>query len=135
MFGIVCLWPLGHDLTSAIHKGTTVGSMYVYISMHLHQRSLFYNIGLGLIACMIVKIELCSGISETNATFRHASTGLDHALVARDLTQILAEGSGCRWGEDSGIPDLGQVTGHQCVIEAYRNVTFISHILVQSNFY
>ena len=32
------------------------------------------------------------------ATFRPASTGLDHALVVCDLTQRLAEGSGCRGG-------------------------------------
>ena len=34
-----------------------------------------------------------------NTTFRPASTGLDHALVvACGLTEILVEGSGCRWG-------------------------------------
>ena len=39
-------------------------------------------------------------------TFRTAFTGLDHALVACGLTQILAEGSGCRWGGGAvGIPD------------------------------
>ena len=38
------------------------------------------------------------------AKFRPASTALDHALVVCDLFQILAEGSGRRWGAD-GIPD------------------------------
>ena len=31
-------------------------------------------------------------------TFRPASTSLDQALVARDLTEISVEGSGCRCG-------------------------------------
>ena len=31
------------------------------------------------------------------AMSRPASSGLGHALIARDLTQILAEGSGCRY--------------------------------------
>ena len=42
------------------------------------------------------------------ATFRPVSTGVDHAWVACDLTQILTEGSGCRWGGGGGgvgIPD------------------------------
>ena len=39
------------------------------------------------------------------ATFRSASTDLGYALlVVCDLTQILAEGSGCRSGA-VGIPD------------------------------
>ena len=53
---------------------------------------------------MIEKLNL------TNATFRHAYTGLDHT-------------SGSRWV--AGIPDhdsyLGQVMGHQCVIKACRS--------------
>ena len=47
---------------------------------------------------------LWSEFDETNATFRSASTDLDHALAVCDLTQIPAEGSGCRWGA-VGIPD------------------------------
>ena len=42
---------------------------------------------------------LWNGISEANVTFRPASTGLDHALVASGLTQILVETSRCRWGQ------------------------------------
>ena len=41
------------------------------------------------------------------------TTDLGHALVVYDLTQIPAEGSGCRWGA-AGIPDhdpLCQFTG------------------------
>ena len=42
---------------------------------------------------------LWSEFCETRATFRSASTDLDHAsVVACGLTQIPAEGSGCRWG-------------------------------------
>ena len=39
-----------------------------------------------------------------NATFRLTFTGLDHALLACDSIQLLAEGSDCRWGA-AGIPD------------------------------
>ena len=71
--------------------------------------------------------------------FRPASTCLDNALVACGLTQILAEGSSCRWGA-VGIPDhihgeamsfyingpMGQATGNTNVwsrpIEVGRNV-------------
>ena len=49
---------------------------------------------------------LWSEFVETNAKFRSASTALDHALVVCDLTQIPADGSGCRWGGAVGIPDL-----------------------------
>ena len=45
-----------------------------------------------------------------HATFRPASTGLDHALVVGCFTQILAEGSGCRWGAVS-IPDQDSLWG------------------------
>ena len=51
----------------------------------------------------LVKINLLwSKIRKKKVTFRPASTGLDHTLVACDLTQILAEGSGCRWGRAAG---------------------------------
>ena len=65
---------------------------------------------------------LWSEFDEMNATFRSASTDLDHTLVVCDLTQIPAEGSGCRWGA-AGIPDhyLGQVTDNQCVIKICRS--------------
>ena len=47
---------------------------------------------------VIVKIVLCIEILKQMPTFRPAATGLDHscAIVACDLTQILAEGSGCK---------------------------------------
>ena len=65
-----------------------------------------------------------------NATFWPASTGLDHALVmACDWTQILVEGSGCRWGQPvslilihGGVQYLGPATGqHQCMIKTISN--------------
>ena len=59
-----------------------------------------------LISQLIVIFNLLwSEFVETNATFRSASTDLDHALVVCDMTQIPAEGSGCRWGGGIGIPD------------------------------
>ena len=47
-------------------------------------------------------------------------TGLGHAIVGCDLTQIMAEGSGCRWGV-AGIPSLDSWSGHIacCIIMAY----------------
>ena len=57
---------------------------------------------------------LWSEFIETNAMFRSASTDLGHALVVCDLTQIPAEGSGCRWY-------LDQVTDNQCVITICRS--------------
>ena len=48
-----------------------------------------------------------------HATFRPASTGLDHALVVGGFTQIPAEGSGCRW-RAVGIPDHDSLWG--CVV-------------------
>ena len=63
--------------------------------------------------------------------FRSASTDLDHALIVYDLTQILEEGSGYRWGGAVGIPDhdswwdldpqMGQVADNQCVIKICRS--------------
>ena len=54
---------------------------------------------------MIVKLIYFGEHFLKRATFRPASTGLDHALmVACGLKQVLAEGSGCRWGA-VGIPD------------------------------
>ena len=63
--------------------------------------------------------------------FRSASTDLDHALIVYDLTQILEEGSGYRWGGAVGIPDhnswwgldphMGQVADNQWVIKTDRN--------------
>ena len=48
---------------------------------------------------LIVNLLTLERSFETCATFRPASTGLDHALVvACGLKQILAEGSGCRGG-------------------------------------
>ena len=47
---------------------------------------------------------LWSEFVETDAMFRSTSTDIGHALVVCDLTQIPAEGSGCRWGA-VGIPD------------------------------
>ena len=38
------------------------------------------------------------------------TTDLGHALVVYDLTQIPAEGSGCRWGA-AGIPDHDSLWG------------------------
>ena len=55
---------------------------------------------------------LWSKFCETHATFRSASTDLDHeSVVACGLTQISAEGSGCRWGA-VGIPDHDSWRGH-----------------------
>ena len=48
-------------------------------------------------------------VSWNDATFRSVTTYLGHALVVCDLTQIRAEGSGCRWGA-VGI-HLHQTTG------------------------
>ena len=53
---------------------------------------------------------ISSEFVETNATFRSASTDLDHALVVCDLTQIPAEGYGCRWGA-ADIPDDDSLWG------------------------
>ena len=53
---------------------------------------------------------LWSEFVETNATFRSASTDLDRVLLVCDLTQIPAEGSGCRWGA-AGIPDHDSLWG------------------------
>ena len=39
------------------------------------------------------------------------TTDIGHALVVCDLTQIRAEGSGCRWGA-AGIPDHDSLWGH-----------------------
>ena len=66
---------------------------------------------------------------ETNATL--LTTDIGHALVVVcDLTQIPAEGSGCRWGA-AGIPDpwyLSQVTdNHQCVTKICSQQIETSH--------
>ena len=42
--------------------------------------------------------------------FDLVTTDLGHALVVYDLTQIPAEGSGCRWGA-AGIPDHDSLWG------------------------
>ena len=39
------------------------------------------------------------------------TTDLSHAWIVCDLTQIPAEGSGCRWGA-FGIPDHDSLWGH-----------------------
>ena len=75
--------------------------------------------------------------SKRMLTYRLSFKGLDNVSVACDLTLILAEGYGCRWGA-AGIHDhdsrgtrlcwlprsfrqnLGLVTGHQCVTKARR---------------
>ena len=50
------------------------------------------------------------------------TTDLGHALVVYDLTQIPAEGSGCRWGA-AGIPDHDSCSqDHEN--EASRNLSF-----------
>ena len=70
-----------------------------------------------------------------NATFRPASTGLDHALGAWDLTQILVEGSGCRlFDPDPYIFGYMPPKYDQGPVEAGRNVRFVSHISLQSKF-
>ena len=43
-------------------------------------------------------------------SFDLLTTDLDHALVVCDLTQIPAEGSGCRWGA-AGILDHDSLWG------------------------
>ena len=40
-------------------------------------------------------------------TFQPASWGIDHALVACDLTQMLVEVSSCRWGYLISLIDVG----------------------------
>ena len=47
---------------------------------------------------------------ETSRRFDLLTTDLGHALVVCDLTQILAEGSGYRWGP-AGIPDHDSLWG------------------------
>ena len=55
---------------------------------------------------LIIFNLLWSEFVETNATFQSASTDLDHALVVCDLTQIPAEGSGCRCRQPTRDQDL-----------------------------
>ena len=48
---------------------------------------------------VIMIVNFKSEFLNRMAKFQPASTGLDHGLVVCDLTQISAEGSGCRWGQ------------------------------------
>ena len=56
---------------------------------------------------MILKIKVNLGeVWGMNETFRPDPTGLDQSLVACDLIQILAEGSGGWWGWWEGLVSL-----------------------------
>ena len=75
------------------------------------------------------------------------TTGIDHPLVvACGLTQILAEGSGCRWGGGGGElvfrsfrQYLGQATGHHqwviktCTSRLKRHIPFQTPIQSKLN--
>ena len=69
---------------------------------------------------MIVKLTYVGAEFEMEcAAFRPASTRLDHALVACDLTQIPAEGSCCRWGGGQ-LVSLITIHGGALLFDVYK---------------